>query len=148
MAAVIRMAKWLNMPVVAEGVERIEQVEFLRSIGCEYVQGYYFAKPMPVEEYEKLQFDRPHAERKKETERLVDIDSLWTPASQLESLFLNAKQGVAVYEYGKEQIEIIRVNNAYYEVFGYQDISQKKDIFREFQNDIISVFWMPFLYSR
>lgn len=87
MAAVIRMAKWLNMPVVAEGVERIEQVEFLRSIGCEYVQGYYFAKPMPVEEYEKLQFDRPHAERKKETERLVDIDSLWTPASQLESLF-------------------------------------------------------------
>lgn len=43
MAAVIRMAKWLNMPVVAEGVERIEQVEFLRSIGCEYVQGYYFA---------------------------------------------------------------------------------------------------------
>lgn len=130
MAAVIRMAKWLNMPVVAEGVERIEQVEFLRSIGCEYVQGYYFAKPMPVEEYEKLQFDRPHAERKKETERLVDIDSLWTPASQLESIFLNAKQGVAVYEYGKEQIEIIRVNNAYYEVFGYQNISQKKDIFQ------------------
>ena len=134
MAAVIRMAKWLNMPVVAEGVERIEQVEFLRSIGCEYVQGYYFAKPMPVEEYEKLQFDRPHAERKKETERLVDIDSLWTPASQLESLFLNAKQGVAVYEYGKEQIEIIRVNNAYYEVFGYQDISQKKDIFQGIPN--------------
>ena len=72
----------------------------------------------------------PHAERKKETERLVDIDSLWTPASKLESLFLNAKQGVAVYEYGKEQIEIIRVNNAYYEVFGYQNISQKKDIFQ------------------
>ena len=37
---------------------------------------------------------------------------------------------MAVYEYGKEQIEIIRVNNAYYEVFGYQDISQKKDIFQ------------------
>lgn len=130
MAAVIRMAKWLNMPVVAEGVERIEQVEFLRSIGCEYVQGYYFAKPMPVEDYEKLQFDRPHTERKKDTERLVDIDSLWTPASPLESLFLNAKQGVAVYEYCKEQIEIIRVNNAYYELFGYQDISQKKNIFQ------------------
>ena len=125
------VAKWLNMPVVAEGVERIEQVEFLRSIGCEYVQGYYFAKPMPVEEYEKLQFDRPHSQREKDTERLVDIDSLWMPASQLETLFLNAKQGVAVYEYSKDQIETIRVNNAYYEMFGYQDISQKKDIFQE-----------------
>lgn len=129
MAAVIRMAKWLNMPVVAEGVERIEQVEFLRSIGCEYVQGYYFAKPMPVEEYEKLQFGRQHHEKKKDKEHLVDIDRLWTPTSQLESFFLKAQQGVAVYEYGKDQIEAIRVNNAYYELFGYQDISQKKDIF-------------------
>ena len=55
---------------------------------------------------------------------------------------------MAVYEYGKEQIEIIRVNNAYYEVFGYQDISQKKDIFQEFQNDIINVFWMPFFIQQ
>lgn len=67
MAAVIRMAKWLNMPVVAEGVERIEQVEFLRSIGCEYVQGYYFAKPMPVEEYENCSLTgRMRRERKRQ----------------------------------------------------------------------------------
>ena len=53
LAAVVRMAKWLNLPVIAEGVERKEQVLFLRSIGCEFVQGYYFAKPMPVEDFEK-----------------------------------------------------------------------------------------------
>ena len=52
LASVVRMAKWLNMPVIAEGVETAEQVSFLRSIGCEFVQGYYFAKPMPPEEYE------------------------------------------------------------------------------------------------
>ena len=56
LASVVRMAKWLDMPVVAEGVERREQVDFLRSIGCEYVQGFYFAKPMPVEDYENLVF--------------------------------------------------------------------------------------------
>lgn len=53
---VIRMAKDLNLSVIAEGVEEKEQVEFLNSVGCEYVQGYYFAKPMPVTEYEKLAF--------------------------------------------------------------------------------------------
>lgn len=55
-ANVIRLAKDLELPVIAEGVEEKEQVEFLDSVGCEYVQGYYFAKPMPVEEYEKLAF--------------------------------------------------------------------------------------------
>ncbi len=55
-ANVIRLAKDLDLPVIAEGVEEKEQVEFLSSVGCEYVQGYYFAKPMPVAEYEKLAF--------------------------------------------------------------------------------------------
>ena len=55
-ANVIHLAKDLDLPVIAEGVEEKEQVKFLNSVGCEYVQGYYFAKPMPVEEYEKLAF--------------------------------------------------------------------------------------------
>lgn len=55
-ANVIRLAKDLYLPVIAEGVEEIEQVKFLNSVGCDYAQGYYFAKPMPVAEYEKLAF--------------------------------------------------------------------------------------------
>lgn len=51
-ASVIRMSKWLNIPVIAEGVETMEQVAFLRSVGCDYVQGYYYEKPIPVEYYE------------------------------------------------------------------------------------------------
>ena len=46
LASVIRMAGWLEIPVIMEGVETQNQVEFLKSIGCGYVQGYYFAKPM------------------------------------------------------------------------------------------------------
>jgi EAL domain-containing protein (putative c-di-GMP-specific phosphodiesterase class I) len=57
LAAVVRMAKWLNTPIVAEGVERQEQAFFLKNIGCEYVQGFYFARPMPVEDYERLLAD-------------------------------------------------------------------------------------------
>jgi len=54
LASIILMAGRLNMPVIMEGVETAEQVSFLQSIGCNYVQGYYFAKPMPVPEYEAL----------------------------------------------------------------------------------------------
>lgn len=51
---VIKMAEALEMTVIAEGVEDKEQVDFLCELGCDYIQGYYFAKPMPLTEYQKL----------------------------------------------------------------------------------------------
>ena len=41
------------MEVITEGVETQEQVRFLTDFGCDIFQGYYFAKPMPVEDFEK-----------------------------------------------------------------------------------------------
>ena len=52
--AVIRMAESLDMMVIAEGVEEKHQVDFLNDLGCDYIQGYYFYKPMPEEEFVKL----------------------------------------------------------------------------------------------
>lgn len=49
-----QMAKSLNIRVVAEGVETHKQVDFLTAIGCDYMQGYFFARPMPAEQL--LQF--------------------------------------------------------------------------------------------
>lgn len=43
----------LNMEVVAEGVETGEYAYYLKSIGCDFIQGYYFYKPMPVDEFEQ-----------------------------------------------------------------------------------------------
>ena len=51
---IVGLARWLNLSVVAEGVETREQLERLREIGCDYVQGYFFARPMPAGEFEKL----------------------------------------------------------------------------------------------
>lgn len=50
----IGMAHRANLDVVAEGVETREQMFRLQAVGCDYAQGYFFAKPMPAEEYEEL----------------------------------------------------------------------------------------------
>ena len=42
------------IPVIAEGVETKEHVELLQEIGCDYAQGYYYSKPVPLEEYDKM----------------------------------------------------------------------------------------------
>jgi EAL domain-containing protein (putative c-di-GMP-specific phosphodiesterase class I) len=54
--AVVQLIRDFHMEVVAEGVETKKQVEFLSQIGCDMFQGFYFSKPMPVEEFEKKMF--------------------------------------------------------------------------------------------
>ena len=49
--SIIRMAKDLEMEVVAEGVEKKEELEFLKENDCDMIQGYYFDKPLPAEDY-------------------------------------------------------------------------------------------------
>lgn len=55
-ASVVSMAKQLDISVVSEGVETKEQAEFLRNIHCDIAQGYYFSRPVPKEEFERLAF--------------------------------------------------------------------------------------------
>lgn len=52
----IAMAKDLKLSVVAEGVETKEHVDFLKAAACDVAQGYYFAKPMPLEDFEREYF--------------------------------------------------------------------------------------------
>lgn len=54
---VVDLAKKLRMQVISEGVETLDQVEFLDGIKCDLIQGYYFAKPMPLGDFETLWFD-------------------------------------------------------------------------------------------
>lgn len=52
--SILEMIHRMNMKVVAEGVETKEQLEFLRTYGCDYIQGFYFSKPLPEAEFEKV----------------------------------------------------------------------------------------------
>ena len=53
-AIILDIAKMLEVPAIAEGVETIEQLNLLKKIGCDIVQGYYFSKPLPANEFEKF----------------------------------------------------------------------------------------------
>jgi EAL domain-containing protein (putative c-di-GMP-specific phosphodiesterase class I) len=52
--AIVDMAKRLNAGTHSEGVETKEHLDFLKSIGCDRVQGYYFSKPLPYDEVTKV----------------------------------------------------------------------------------------------
>ena len=52
--AILGMARGLHLTVVAEGVETIEQVTRMRELGCEFAQGYYFARPGPASDIARL----------------------------------------------------------------------------------------------
>lgn len=60
---IVSLARWMELSVVAEGVETREQLERLQADGCDYAQGYFLARPMPVKALEELLASPPGCER-------------------------------------------------------------------------------------
>jgi EAL domain-containing protein (putative c-di-GMP-specific phosphodiesterase class I) len=69
---IVDLASKLGMPVIAEGVEESGQIEFLDKIGCHVVQGYYYSKPMPVEDYEEFMKNRENESIRTLIQELVE----------------------------------------------------------------------------
>ncbi len=114
LTSVIRMAKWLHLPSIVEGVETLEQVDFLKCIGCEYAQGYYYAKPMPVEEYEEFIAREEEMEAKNSSdENSVIVGELWNTRSNVSLFYDMLEVPIAIYEYRKDRLELLRANNKY-----------------------------------
>lgn len=119
-ASIIKMVKWLNIPVVAEGVEKENQVAFLRSIGCEFVQGYYFARPMPVNEYlayceGTISFDIVVEQE--------DGTNITFRDSDMENYFRFSSQPSAILKCHGNNIRTYRVNRSYIDLFGYENMN-------------------------
>lgn len=51
-ASILDMAEKLHISTVAEGIETQQQMEYIRTVNCDTIQGYYFSRPLPVEEFE------------------------------------------------------------------------------------------------
>ncbi|NLI21996.1 MAG: EAL domain-containing protein [Clostridiales bacterium] len=123
MASIVRMAKWLEIVVIAEGVETQPQIDFLRSIGCDEVQGYFYSRPMPEEAFSAL-LRNPESMRKpynSDRERLLsdfDFQSLWESNQQISLLFSGMIGAIGLYEKTGDALEVLRVNESYFELMG------------------------------
>ena len=118
--SVVRMARLLGMAVIAEGVEEKAQADYLKSIGCYYIQGYFYAKPMPVADYEtivSMNEKEPELSRIKTVETL-DHHEFWNPKSMDTLIFNSYVGGACIFEYYKGRTEIIRMNDQYINEFG------------------------------
>ena len=121
LASVIHMAGWLELPVIVEGVETAAQREFLQSLGCGYAQGYYYARPMPVEQYEELvRGDRAAAPVVAGSQAHKQMsETLWSTDPQVELLFDSITQPVGVFGFDGTSFTALRVNKQFRTAFGY-----------------------------
>ncbi|MDO4203931.1 MAG: EAL domain-containing protein [Selenomonadaceae bacterium] len=122
--SIVRMSKWLRMQVIAEGVETYKQVEFLRSIGCDQAQGYFYSRPIPVYEYEKLLVTatQPHAIDYRTVSWLDGeaAEKLLAWDSHALTLLNTVNESIGLYEFKDDKLELIRANEGYANVFGEQ----------------------------
>lgn len=117
--SVVRMARWLGMAVIAEGVEEKAQADFLKSIGCHYIQGYYYAKPMPIADFEAW------IENSKKECSLNGVDSIenfesnefWNPKSMETLIFNSYIGGACIFEYYNGNADVLRINDEYIRQF-------------------------------
>ncbi|MBE6045848.1 MAG: EAL domain-containing protein [Clostridiales bacterium] len=70
---IIDISKYLSVPVIAEGVETGEQLQALKKLGCDIVQGYFFSKPVPAIEFEPFILQRKEKDRADEEKLFSDF---------------------------------------------------------------------------
>ena len=113
-AAIVNMASWLKIKVVAEGVETKAQLSFLKQIGCELAQGYYFSKPQPLDKVKELfQLDNLTQDRQyNEKINQIQFQNALSTDSVTSMFFNEISDGMGIVEKEGEELRFIRVNQA------------------------------------
>ena len=133
LASVVRMARWLDLPLIAEGVETKQQAAYLASVGCDYMQGYLFSKPVDRETFEKLlegtaveDLAHPFAESLQD-----GAAEFWDVDSQLSLIFNSYAGPAAIAEYDGETCELIRVNGEFARLLDLADEAASAELVRK-----------------
>lgn len=119
--SIVNMARLMGLPIVVEGVETLSQENVLRNMGCRYVQGFYYYKPMPVEKFEEILADERHLDTTGMHTKQVEafhVRELMDANLFTDTVLNNIFGPSAVYEVCDNQIEITRANEQYYSMAG------------------------------
>ncbi|MDD2647761.1 MAG: EAL domain-containing protein [Eubacteriales bacterium] len=118
--SVVRMAKWMGLSIVAEGVETRDQVAFLRSVGSDVIQGYYYSKPLPRADFTERLVSQPRFIRpdEPESENTDDLHLLMGGNKLITKLIDGSSGGFGLYEYTDGKLELVRSNREYSAILG------------------------------
>lgn len=113
-STIINLARWMNLLVIAEGVETKEQLEYLKKMKCNIIQGFYFAEPMPGHKFVDflksreinpvfdmaayLKYTMNESEEPKDSNIMLVVDDL-------------ALNRVILYDYFKSDFNVVQVSN-------------------------------------
>lgn len=131
--SIVNMAGLLHLPIVVEGVENESQEKFVQKLGCRYIQGFYYYKPLPIKKFEELLRDKRQIDTQGLVYKQVEpmhirefIDTNFVSDSMLN----NVLGPVVFFEVLGGDIKITRVNEQYFRMLGEQHFEE--DIQKEF----------------
>ena len=129
-SSIVQMAKWLNTPLIVEGVETMEQADYMKSLGCTCIQGYLYSKPITADEFlQKLQQLRHKATQPAmRLANAMNEGKFWNSQAMETLIFSNFVGAAALFSYQDGKIEILRVNSKYMQETGlsYDEHDQMK----------------------
>ena len=143
--SVVNMAKVIGLPIIVEGVEKKEHVDFIESLGCRYIQGFYFYKPMPVEEYEKLVSNDDMIDHRGFIVKLneqVRIREFLDKNIFSDSMLNNIIGPVAFYSWTGNNTDIVRFNEQFYQAVHIQEFAERLNNIERFlhKNDVEKMY--------
>ena len=126
--SVVNMAKTIGLPIIVEGVETKQQCEFLSELGCRYIQGYYFYRPLPVEEFRSVLLDQSKIDHQgfvvKANEQLR-IREFLDKNIYSDSMLNNIIGAVAFYSWNGDHVDIVRFNQQFYQSVNVPDFVER-----------------------
>ena len=121
--SVINMTKSLSTPIIVEGVDTRELVQYLTDLGCRYMQGFYFYRPMPGAQFEKLlqdpdKFD--HNGIRQPIHEQIHIREFLDDSIHSDAMLNNILGPVAFYRLKDSNVDIIRFNQQFFRMLGLE----------------------------
>jgi EAL domain-containing protein (putative c-di-GMP-specific phosphodiesterase class I)/GGDEF domain-containing protein len=126
--SVINMAKTMAIPVIVEGVETKEQCDYLMGLGVQYIQGYYFYKPMNAYDFEKIISVEGKVDPNGFVYKANDefrIREFLNDTVYTDSMLNHIIGPAAIYSLHGEDVDIVRFNQMFYQAVDVPDFAEK-----------------------